>query len=362
MEKQKTICFVAGKSGGHLIPALTIAQKHIQKDSEITTIFFTTNSLLDKKIIKKSGIHKIHVQLPLGKNNLVKNNYNFFLKYPLLFFNLSLSFAKSLFYLIKTRPQKIISMGGLVSIPVCVAGFLLRIPIELFELNTTPGKAITFLAPFAKTIHVCFDKAKKYLPKHKCIFSKYPVRFSHNFPTNYPINSQKINFNTFNTPTLSKSKFTLLILGGSQGSLAINNLIKEFVIKAPNIKKIKKNIQIIHQTGRQDKTDWQAFYAKHKITATAFDFTQNISNYYAMADIVVCRSGAGTLFETIFFKKKCITIPLEAKTTDHQIDNAKEMEKMHPELVTMIKQDFQCTELFITEICKQIAYFLKQTG
>jgi len=333
MKKQKNICFVAGKSGGHLIPALTIAQKLTLEDNNTKILLITTNSPLDKKIIKESNIKMVHTQLPLGK--LCKNAI---LRYPILTFHLSLSFAKSLYFLIKHRPKKIISTGGLVSLPVCIAAFLLKIPIELFELNAMPGKAVKFLAPFATTIYTCFTKAINCLPKHKCKISQYPIRFSHSSHFNKKINEKK-------------TKFTILVLGGSQGSLAINKLIKELVIKTPNI---KQNIQIIHQTGTLDKTDWQTFYAKHNIDALAFDFTQNISDYYPLADIVVCRAGAGTLFETIFFKKRCITIPLEAKTTNHQVDNAKEIQKMYPNLVTMIRQNKQYTDLFIAEISKLI--------
>jgi len=343
MNKKENICFVAGKSGGHLIPALTIAQKIIQKSlqekKELKALFFTTNNLLDKKIIKEATIYITQVQLPLGKIR-----YSTIIKHPMLAFNLIHSFAKSFFYLVKYRPKKIISMGGLVSLPVCMAGFILRIPIELFELNTTPGKAVTFLAPLAKKIHICFSKAMNYLPKKKCTFSQYPVRFAARFP----VNTQKHNLEAFG---FSKSKFTLLILGGSQGSLAINNLIKEMVNKTPDI---HEHMQIIHQTGRQDTTNWQEFYKKRNIAAIAFDFKKDIHQHYHIADIVVCRSGAGTLFETMFFKKKCITIPLEAKTSDHQVDNAKEIEKMHPKLVTLIKQDKNCSHLFIKEIGKQI--------
>jgi UDP-N-acetylglucosamine--N-acetylmuramyl-(pentapeptide) pyrophosphoryl-undecaprenol N-acetylglucosamine transferase len=220
------------------------------------------------------------------------------------------------------RPKKIISLGGYISMPVCFAAFILRIPIELFELNSSPGKAIKFLAPFAKTIYICFSKAAENLPRKKCKIKDYPLRFSC---------TQK------NKKTSEKSnKTTILILGGSQGSITINTIFKKWLLEN---KKIHNNISIIHQTGTNDKTNWKAFYKKLQIPAISFCFKKNIKKYYQDSDIIICRSGAGTLFETIFFKKKCITIPLETINTSHQVDNAREIVKLYPKLVTMIRKN-----------------------
>ena len=113
-------------------------------------------------------------------------------------------------------------------------------------------------------------------------------------------------------------------------------MIKQCIIQNPEA---FKNIQIIHQAGAQDTTDWNSFYKKHKIDAVTFDFSKTLHTYFSIADLVVCRSGAGSLFETAFFKKPCITIPLETKQNSHQVLNAVEMQKLYPKFFTVIRQN-----------------------
>ena len=241
-------------------------------------------------------------------------------------YKLILSFFKSAYILVKDRPQKVVSTGGYISIPVCMAAFILRIPIEIYELNATPGKATTLLSKIASKIHVCFTNTRNYFPPKKCTLATYPIRFIKNQSETTTIRT-KYNF----CPT----KKTVLVLGGSQGSLAINTLVKKWIKKNSHL---HNKFQIIHQTGDRDTTDWEAFYKKNKLPAIHFDFKHDIKKYYQAADIVICRAGAGTLFENIFFNKKFITIPLETAATAHQLDNAQEIVKSHPHLATIIRQ------------------------
>ena len=218
-------------------------------------------------------------------------------------------------------------MGGLISIPVCLAGKLLRIPIELYELNVEPGKAVNFLSKFVSKINICFDETEKYFPFKKCNLVSYPIRFSESEKKLSKLEAiKKIN--------LSEDKKTILILGGSQGSVFINNLFKDFILQNNNI---NNKIQVIHQTG-SDKFDWELLYKENLICAITFDFSDNIEQYYLAADIVVCRSGAGSLSEILFFQKKCITIPLEINSNNHQLLNAKSLEKKHPDLFCVLRQ------------------------
>jgi len=318
MSKKNSICFVAGRSGGHLIPGLTLAKKIGEKDQNTQILFFTTNTQLDKKIIQSHTFINTWVQIALG------NVPNKKMMYPLFLLKLATSFLKSLYILIKKRPKKVISMGGYISIPVCFAAFFLRIPIEVYELNASPGKAIKLLSNIAHKIHVCFSSATSYLPKKKCNVTQYPIRFA-----------QEASSTKKRTKQFCPTKKTILILGGSQGSVAINTMMKQWIEKS---KKYHDRFQIIHQTGNADNTNWKEFYKEFSFASIHFDFKNDIQTYYQTADIIICRSGAGTLFENIFFKKRFITIPLETLKTAHQLDNAKEIEKSYPELATVIRQ------------------------
>jgi len=337
--KANAVCFVAGRSGGHLIPALTLAKKLKDKNSKVDINFFTTNTRLDQKILNENNFIDTFIFL-----NLKNIPYKRLLRYPIFFTNLTISFFKSFFRFIKKRPQKVISMGGYISIPVCLAAFILRVPIELFELNSSPGKAIKFLSPFASTIYICFKKAAENLPKKKCKLRDYPIRF---VPSQINVRD-------------TKEKCTILVLGGSQGSIEINSLVKKWILKN---KQLNKQISIVHQTGANDTTDWRNFYNQLDIPAVSFDFKKNIKKYYHDSDIVICRAGAGTLFETVFFNKKCITIPLETSTTAHQVDNAREISKLYPKLVTMIRKETidKNVDAFFDQLNSMISKKIKKT-
>src|SRR6185369_16253199 len=131
----QTICCVAGKSGGHIIPCLTIV-----KDShhEHNVLFFSANTSLDKTILSNNKNVTWHVMLPLSTRAG---------SYIRTLFNACSSFMQSFFYLWKHKPAQIITTGGIVAIPTCIAGYILRIPITLYSLDAVPGKAIQFLTP-----------------------------------------------------------------------------------------------------------------------------------------------------------------------------------------------------------------------
>ncbi len=310
--KSERVCFVAGHSGGHIVPCLTVAQQ--LKRAGGTILFFTSSKALDRTIIAESDAIDFHVPLPLSQRRAW---------YLLPFFALSLfySFLYSFFYLLVHMPDRIISTGSVVAIPVCFAGYLLGIRIELFELNVQPGKTVQLLSHCAETIFTCFKKTEDYFPHRRCIQRPYPVRFTSNSRTSHHLNQFK------------KERITLFVQGGSQGSHNINSALRTALEKNPHL---AHRIQIIHQTGSTD-FDWKQFYAQHGIPAYLFSYEPDLAPYYQSADIVICRSGAGALFETLFFKKRCITMPLETTSNTHQLHNAQTMAEEHPALITVVR-------------------------
>lgn len=314
LDHKKKLAVVAGRSGGHIIPALTIAQQH-----NAHALFFSTDTALDQTILKDHALHYVPLTLP----NIPRNP----LKLIVFGFQFMRAFFKSIYELYRFKPQELISTGGYIALPVCIAAYCLRIPITLYELNAIPGKATSWLAPLATTIHICFENSAHYLPKKKCVLSAYPLRFAAHAHNEQHTIAPSLGF--------SPEKKTILILGGSQGSLFIN---ERFKLALESNSSLRSSIQVIHQTGGQDQTDWTSLYTQHKIPAIVFDFQNDITPYYRAADLIICRSGAGTLFEAMFFRKPCITIPLETQTTDHQIDNARAMAKQYPHLVTIMYQ------------------------
>ncbi len=203
----KTICYAAGESGGHIIPCITLAQQQKHRNQTCTIIFFSSTKQLDQNIIKTSSLVDHHIPLFIsGKRS--------FLHLARL---ASLGFwatMQSMYHLIKHKPTVVVSTGGIVAIPVCIAAWLLRIPIELYELNAVPGKAAKLLSRFATTIYVCFAQTKKQFPNTMCKLAPYPIRFaqSDTKPTN-------------RFPHFSDNRITLFVQGGSQGSQFINESV-----------------------------------------------------------------------------------------------------------------------------------------
>lgn len=365
MNKQNNICFVAGKTGGHILPCLTLAEQYKssfapaaapavaksygghgkisgghgkasdfaeamtdrsadkQDNPESNVIFFSTNAQLDTSILANQPIISQHITLPLGRFSPTRIR-----RYLQLAWGLIHSFVTSLYHLRKNNTEKVISTGGLVALPVCLAAMFLRIPIELYELNAVPGKAIKALAPIAQIIYVCFAQAADYFPKNKCVYKPYPVRFNHE-------HTQMSKELACKELDLDPHKKTLFIMGGSQGSVQLNNEIKKYIETSSHT----NNLQIIHQTGSHDQTDWHSFYANNHVPALVFAYRDAIAPCYVAADLIISRAGAGMLFEILFFEKPSIIIPLEAKTTSHQLDNAYAMKEQYPTLFTVIRQN-----------------------
>lgn len=317
-EQKKIHCFVAGGSGGHIIPCIALAQQKLLHNPHDHILFFTSNKNIDHMITKSLSDSYTVVRLPImGITHI--NPFSLFITA----ISLMQSLYKSTYYLIRMRPISVTSTGGLCTLPVALVAYVLQIPLNIYELNVLPGKTTSFLAAYAQTIYCCFARTIDFLPNRKCQVSTYPIR-------------QSLEKNIHADHHASDKK-TILIIGGSQGSIFINQQIKQWILNQKNSTGLK-NIQIIHQTGEHDPIDWKTFYAEQAITATTFSFSQNLEHYYTKADLIICRSGAGSLFEALHYKKPCITIPLELAYNSHQIHNAFSMAQLYPTLFYVATQ------------------------
>jgi UDP-N-acetylglucosamine--N-acetylmuramyl-(pentapeptide) pyrophosphoryl-undecaprenol N-acetylglucosamine transferase len=318
---KSTVCFVAGKSGGHIIPALTLAQRIKEHNPESSVLFFSTTSPLDMQLLSHHESVDTHIALSL-------ENIPAWYRLPFFAYRFLKAYCRSLYYLLKHKPHRVISMGGYISLPVCMAAKTVRIPVELHELNAIPGKATKALTPLANKIVIPFKHASSFFPAQKCSYMPYPHRFT-------AANKELTQTDALHHIGFADNKKTILILGGSQGSVFINETIKKWLEQNLTL---HSAIQVIHQTGAQDTTNWHAFYAQFNIPALIFAYHNSMQYYYTAADLIICRAGAGTLWEIAFFEKQAITIPLETVTTDHQVDNARAIAAQHPHLFKVIMQ------------------------
>lgn len=319
------IAFVAGKSGGHIIPCLTLASNYKRKDACAQNVFFSTHYPLDIQLI--ANHHAIDEQII---QRLTSINYYNPLSYLRAINQLIKAYRESVHILKKYNINRVISTGGYNALPTCVAAYLLRIPIELWELNVEPGKALRMLAPLASTINICFAQTQSYLKKYPCTVAEYPIRFS--------VTDKKNKEHARAQLSLASQRFTVFILGGSQGSRTLNDTIKKVFEQNPQL---AQQVQCIHQTGSTDRETLQDWYKKVQIPALVFDYRDDIASLYSAADLVLSRAGAGALFELAFFEKSCLIFPLNAQTTNHQNLNALAFVQQYPHLGIVIAAEHQ---------------------
>jgi len=339
-KKNRTLCFVAGKSGGHIVPCITLARQAKEKNESLQILFFSTSSSLDMHILENNTIVNTHVPLPL--ETLFFATMYGKIKTAWLFL---ISFFKSMRELYKHKPYKVVSTGGHIAIPVCFAAYFFRIPIELYELNVQPGKAISLLSSYASQISVCFNKTALLLPKAVCRLADYPIRFT---------DLDKHTHKDLATLGLDPAKKTIFILGGSQGSQFLNKVMEQAFMKDFLL---ATQVNVIHQTGQADQHYWRQFYQDRAIPALIFSYSAILSVYYQAADLVVSRAGAGALFEMLYFNKQALLVPLETASNSHQYDNAREMVIAHQRLFKMVRQ--QEIDKDIQVLINAIKCFLK---
>ncbi len=327
---KKVLCITAGGSGGHLIPTFELAKQWLVLNPEGRVVLFTTTKKIDDLVIQQYSIINRVIRF-----NLPTISSRRFWAIPDLLIKSMFAFVRSFYTFVTIKPVKIISSGGFVSIPVCFAARLCRVPIELYELNAVPGKAIKLLARLATRTIITFAESEKFFKPQSCSYQPYPIRFSeHDKIVDKHVILEAINQQASTNLPFSSYRKTIFLLGGSQGSVKLNRKLKDFLVAYPNM---HEQVQIIHQTGARDQTDWSAFYKSYNIPAVIFNYTHTIECYYQLADLVITRAGAGTLFELLFFQKNSLIIPLITHTTDHQKDNAYAIAHAHQQLFTVME-------------------------
>jgi UDP-N-acetylglucosamine--N-acetylmuramyl-(pentapeptide) pyrophosphoryl-undecaprenol N-acetylglucosamine transferase len=213
---------------------------------------------------------------------------------------IKLGFFESLGIIKKFKPDVIISAGSFVSFPVVLAGWILRRPALIHQLDIRPGLANKLMAPFAKKITVGFEKSLKDYPAKKTTWTGNPIRSS--LKTSLSSEDIKEKFG------LEDDLPTLLILGGGTGALHINKLVED------SLDELVKFCQIIHVTGK-GKLNKNLKHKRYHV----FGFLNNLPEAYKVSDGVVSRAGLGTLSELAILGKSSLIMPMP---DSHQEENA----------------------------------------
>lgn len=324
--------FAAGGTGGHLYPAIAVAEQIAQMHPEASILFVGTRKKLEAKVIPK---------LNFGFKTLWISGFSRKFNFSNILFPVKLlvSGIKALGLVIKNKPQVVVGTGAYVAGPVVWAGSMFGAKSILLEQNSYPGITNRLLEKKADKVFISFEDSKKYFRfKEKLQLTGNPIR------VNLQLKDESSSKNNFG---LDPHKRVLLVLGGSLGAASINSAVNK------NLKRLLENdIQIIWQAG-------ELYYERYKSQGSKkvriFPFIESIEDAYSACDLVLARAGATTIAELAYLKLPVIFVPSPNVAANHQYKNAKsllddgaammiadnELEEKLPEMVidTIYKDD-----------------------
>lgn len=294
------IVLTGGGTGGHLFPALALAEEFKAIDKECEILFIGSALGIEKGIVPKHGYALELLDMCGLKGKGLYNKVSAGWKAAKAIFA-----AKRI--LKSFGPDGVVGTGGYSSGPVMLAARLLGIKTAILEQNSVPGLTNRILGRAANKIFVAFDESKKFFPCGKVILAGNPVR------------KEILKISNFRFQ-ISNSKFTILVFGGSQGAKAVN---AAFLDAVEYLADIRDGIKIIHQTGDADYMTVKETYERKGIKAAAYRFIDDMAEAYSNADLVICRAGASSISEITALGLASILIPYPFAANNHQEINAR---------------------------------------
>ncbi|MCQ2062542.1 MAG: undecaprenyldiphospho-muramoylpentapeptide beta-N-acetylglucosaminyltransferase [Fibrobacter sp.] len=299
----KKFLFVCGGTGGHIFPAVAIAES--LKKQGITDITFAgRKDSMEERLVAKNWPYEYITAEPLHRGPFLKN-----LALP---FKLSKSLVRAKSVVKKINPDVVVATGGYVSLPIVLAAGKLGIPVYLQEQNAVAGVANRVGSRYAKTIFVTSEDAAKGFPAEKCMVFGNPVR-------------ELPKADELKRPAeFAEGKKAVFIVGGSQGAVGINNKIEE------SIKRItaRDDVSVVWQVGVKNVEAIQERLKDLNLkNVTVCGFLDGIYAYMKYADVIISRAGASALAEILAFGKPSILLPFPHATANHQEHNARVIEK-----------------------------------
>src|SRR5690349_14146962 len=294
-----------GGTGGHVIPALAIAQElRTRFDAQVQ--FIGTARGIENRLVPQAGFELKLVKVGALKSVSLATRLKTMLDLP----GAVIDAARMLR---EFRADVVVGVGGYASGPAMLAAALEGVPSVAFEPNVVPGLANRIAGTLAAAACVQFEETCKYF--RRCKVTGIPVRrdfFAARALAPEPMGPC--------APRLfSGRRPTLLVFGGSQGAKAIN---RAMIDALPRFREELPNVVIIHQTGERDYQEAQAAYLHAAVSAEVYAFIDDMPDTFARADLLVCRSGASTAAEVMAAGKAAVFIPYPHATDDHQRRNA----------------------------------------
>jgi UDP-N-acetylglucosamine--N-acetylmuramyl-(pentapeptide) pyrophosphoryl-undecaprenol N-acetylglucosamine transferase len=321
------IIFAGGGTGGHLFPAIALAEEYKNRKKEAEVVFVGTKKGLENKLIPEKGYRLELISIKGFPRGLSSEVFLF----PWFLLRSLIEAGK---ILKKEKPGLVIGTGGYVSFPVVLMSRLRGIPTLIQEQNSYPGISTRFLSFFANTVCLTYESSKKFfLQKKKLKVLGNPVR------KEIALGNRNFALKSFN---LEENKKTVFVLGGSQGSHNINKAVKGCL----EVWEKRKDIQILWHTGEKEFEEMKNYAQSKKLKVAVLPFIKEMNSAYAVADLIISRAGALTLAEISLCGKPAILVPYPFATADHQRFNALEFEKKEAAVIIL---DYELTGEKLTE-------------
>lgn len=327
------IILSGGGTGGHIFPAIAIANGIRERMPEAEILFVGAKGKMEMEKVPKAGYRITGLPITAFYRSLSLKN----LLFPIRLL-ISLILANRI--ICRFKPDLVIGTGGFASGPLLRAATWHHIPTLLQEQNSYPGVTNRILAKKVNRICVAYDGMEEYFPAGKMMMTGNPVRPG----LDNPGITRDESVNHFG---LDPQKPVVLLFGGSQGARSLNLTITAGLGKISS-----SSVQLIWQTGVSYRETAESLVSEQNASIIkVFDFIYDMDRAYAAADLVVCRSGALTLSELAIVGKPAILVPLPAAAADHQTKNANAFASQG---AAILIPDHQAPETLIEEMLKLI--------
>lgn len=304
-DHQPRFIISGGGTGGHIFPALSIANAIKERWAQASILFVGAEDRMEMERVPAAGYEIVGLPVSgFDRKNMVKN--------VSVAFKLLKSLRRANKIVKNFKPNVVIGVGGYASAPVLRAAIAQNIPTLLQEQNSYAGMTNKWLGQRANTICVAYEDMQKFFPKEKIVLTGNPCR------QDLEITPDKV-VEGCSFFSLDPTKRTILMIGGSLGARTLNNSI---VRAFPEIK--EQDVQIIWQCGKYYYNEIKELSVAGKIPPNVklYDFVSRMDLAYSVADLVISRAGAGSISEFSLLGKPVILVPSPNVAEDHQTQNA----------------------------------------
>ena len=338
-QRKLKVIISGGGTGGHIFPALAIANAIRKLNPETDFLFVGAQGKMEMEKVPAAGYKIEGLWISGIKRELTIDNLSF----P---FKVLSSVSKALRIIREFKPDVAVGVGGYASGPLLYAASLKNIPCLIQEQNSYPGITNKILAKRVQKICVAYDGMEKYFPKEKILLTGNPVREN-------VLKIEGKRQEAFSFFRLNPDKKTILVVGGSQGARSINRSI------LAGLNEIRQaDVQVVWQTGKLFYDEAQnAVSSAGMENVRVFDFISQMDFAYAAADLIVSRAGASTVSEILLVGKPSVMVPLPTAAEDHQTKNIEAMVRKNAAL--MVRDADASAQLVATALALSNEQLLK---